>query len=360
MKSFLTINPFDGSRRNFLQKLSSAAPQPGLTPPAARPSERRLPKRGAAPVMCYARVHNEIPLDKQTARRQPRRNSAADHSQRARARASRPSRFTPMPTRARAHVAAADEARLIGPPEAAPAISISTRSSSAARAAGADAIHPGYGFLSERPEFARAVARPGMVFVGPPADVMAALGDKVAARRLAVARRASRWCRGSRRSTWPQREQFAAHVGLSAPGQGGGRWRRPRDARGRRRQPGLPKRAGGGGARGPGGLRRRPRVPREVSRPSAPRRSAGARRPARQSGCARRARLFDSAAPSENHRGVARPRTRRRSARSDGRSGAEARARGRLSQRRHDGVSGRRRRTSTSSKPTRACRSSIR
>lgn len=85
-----------------------------------------------------------------------------------------------------AHVAAADEARLIGPPEASQSYLNIAAIIEAARATGAGAIHPGYGFLSERPEFARAVVEAGIVFVGPPADVMAALGDKVAARRLAA------------------------------------------------------------------------------------------------------------------------------------------------------------------------------
>jgi len=85
-----------------------------------------------------------------------------------------------------AHVAAADDARLIGPPEPSASYLNIEAIIGAAKAAGADAIHPGYGFLSERPEFARAVEASGMVFVGPPADVMASLGDKVAARRIAV------------------------------------------------------------------------------------------------------------------------------------------------------------------------------
>jgi acetyl-CoA/propionyl-CoA carboxylase, biotin carboxylase, biotin carboxyl carrier protein len=57
----------------------------------------------------------------------------------------------------------------------------------AARAVGADAIHPGYGFLSERPAFARACAQAGLAFVGPSAEAMALLGDKVAAKAVAEA-----------------------------------------------------------------------------------------------------------------------------------------------------------------------------
>ncbi len=56
-----------------------------------------------------------------------------------------------------------------------------------AKQAGCDAVHPGYGFLSENPEFAEAVAAAGMTFVGPPPSIMRALGNKVSARELAIA-----------------------------------------------------------------------------------------------------------------------------------------------------------------------------
>jgi len=86
-----------------------------------------------------------------------------------------------------AHVGAADEAIAIGPAEASKSYLNVAAIIAAAKQSGADAIHPGYGFLSERPEFAQAAADAQIVFVGPRPEVMAALGDKVAARRIAVA-----------------------------------------------------------------------------------------------------------------------------------------------------------------------------
>jgi acetyl-CoA carboxylase biotin carboxylase subunit len=86
-----------------------------------------------------------------------------------------------------AHVAAADEAIAIGPAEAAKSYLNIAAIIAAAKKSGADAIHPGYGFLSERPEFGQAAADAQIVFVGPKPDVMSALGNKVAARRIALA-----------------------------------------------------------------------------------------------------------------------------------------------------------------------------
>ncbi|MGF3021448.1 biotin carboxylase N-terminal domain-containing protein [Methylobacterium aquaticum] len=82
------------------------------------------------------------------------------------------------------HVALADEAHGIGPAPAADSYLRIDRILEAARASGAESIHPGYGFLSERPDFAEACAQAGIVFVGPPASAIRAMGLKDAAKAL--------------------------------------------------------------------------------------------------------------------------------------------------------------------------------
>ncbi len=86
-----------------------------------------------------------------------------------------------------AHVREADTASRIGPTPASESYLDIDAILKAAADSGAQAIHPGYGFLSERSEFARAVAEAGLVFVGPSADVMDQMGRKDRARDIAVA-----------------------------------------------------------------------------------------------------------------------------------------------------------------------------
>lgn len=82
------------------------------------------------------------------------------------------------------HVALADQAVCIGGPRAEESYLDGKRIVSAAVATGAQAIHPGYGFLAENPGFASLCKQYGVVFIGPPAEVIASMGDKDCARRL--------------------------------------------------------------------------------------------------------------------------------------------------------------------------------
>ncbi|MGE5243322.1 MAG: acetyl/propionyl/methylcrotonyl-CoA carboxylase subunit alpha [Betaproteobacteria bacterium] len=88
------------------------------------------------------------------------------------------------PDAAAPHVAAADMAVPIGPAAASASYLSAPAIVAAARDSGADAVHPGYGFLSENAGFAGACEEAGLVFVGPPADVIARMGSKIGARRL--------------------------------------------------------------------------------------------------------------------------------------------------------------------------------
>jgi pyruvate carboxylase subunit A len=85
------------------------------------------------------------------------------------------------------HVRYADEALHIGGAPPTESYLVLERIVKAARDCGADAIHPGYGFLSEKPAFPEACTAAGITFIGPPASAMRALGSKIAARKLAVA-----------------------------------------------------------------------------------------------------------------------------------------------------------------------------
>ncbi|MDQ3069643.1 MAG: ATP-grasp domain-containing protein [Acidobacteriota bacterium] len=90
------------------------------------------------------------------------------------------------PDRTAMHARVADEAVALGGTTSAESYLRIDRLIEAARESGADAVHPGYGFLSERSAFARAVAGAGLIFVGPPADVIDRMGAKIEARAIAI------------------------------------------------------------------------------------------------------------------------------------------------------------------------------
>ena len=85
------------------------------------------------------------------------------------------------------HVKMADEAVHIGPSPAAQSYIVIDRILSAVKATGADAVHPGYGFLSENRAFAAALEAAGVVFIGPPSSAIEAMGDKITSKKLAMA-----------------------------------------------------------------------------------------------------------------------------------------------------------------------------
>ena len=83
------------------------------------------------------------------------------------------------------HVALADESVLLGPAPSRESYLVADKILAAAHQTGAQAIHPGYGFLSENEDFARRVEEEGLVFIGPKHYSIAAMGDKIASKKLA-------------------------------------------------------------------------------------------------------------------------------------------------------------------------------
>ncbi len=85
------------------------------------------------------------------------------------------------------HVRYADEAYCIGPAASAESYLRTDKIIAVAKATGAEAIHPGYGFLSENAEFAETLAQAGIVFIGPPSSAIVSMGEKTGARRMMIA-----------------------------------------------------------------------------------------------------------------------------------------------------------------------------
>jgi propionyl-CoA carboxylase alpha chain len=89
------------------------------------------------------------------------------------------------------HVEMADDAVLIGPPPAAQSYLVIEKIVAACKTSGAEAVHPGYGFLSERAAFPTALAAAGIVFIGPNPKAIAAMGDKIESKKAAAAAKVS-------------------------------------------------------------------------------------------------------------------------------------------------------------------------
>src|SRR5664279_2631648 len=89
------------------------------------------------------------------------------------------------------HVAMADSAILIGPPAAAQSYLVIEKIVAACKESGAEAVHPGYGFLSEREAFPKALEAAGIVFIGPNPKAIAAMGDKIESKKAAAAAKVS-------------------------------------------------------------------------------------------------------------------------------------------------------------------------
>src|SRR5450830_1177905 len=198
------------------------------------------------------------------------------------------------------HVREADQAFALGGERSADSYLRVERLLEAARATGADAVHPGYGFLSENADFAQAVLDAGLHWIGPPPEAIRALGSKAGAKALAL-----------------------AHGVPCLPGYAG-EGQRPE--------------------RGPGRLRRRPPADRAGPAAATPCRAAGVCRPPWPRGAPGRARLLGAAAPPEDHRRSPQPRRGPWPASAHGRVRRGPGPGRRLCGRGHGGVSARRRR----------------
>ena len=203
------------------------------------------------------------------------------------------------------HVALADEAVRIGASPAAESYLKIDRVLEAARVTGADAVHPGYGFLSERADFAQACADAGLVFIGPPASAITAMGDKAGAKRRMID------------AGVPCAPGYLGEDQDDAQARGGGRAPRSPAAgqgrRGRRRSRHAARAFARGTAlgarrrpsRGPERFWRRHADARATDRGRKAHRNPGLRRSPRQCDPPRGARLHRAASPAEGHRGGA-------------------------------------------------------
>ena len=204
------------------------------------------------------------------------------------------------------HVGMADESICIGPAPAAESYLNVPAIIAAAEVTDAQAIHPGYGFLSENADFAERVEKSGFIFIGPTADVIRLMGDKVEAIRAMKA--AGVPCvpgsDGPLGDDAVSNAKIARDIGypviIKAAGGGGGRGMRVVHTEAH-----LPNAITMTQQRSESRVRQRSGLHGEIPRESAPRRDPGARRRPGQCDPSRRARLLDAAPSSEGRRGSA-------------------------------------------------------
>ncbi len=199
------------------------------------------------------------------------------------------------------HVKLADESVCIGPPPARDSYLNIPAIVAACEITGADAVHPGYGFLAENARFADILEEHEITFIGPKAEHIRLMGDKIEAKRTAAASRDPlrpgfrRRRAGRRRGAQDRRRDR-----LSGHRQGRGRRGRPRDE-GRAYGPDdLAEAISAAKIEAQDRVRRRFRLSREISRQAAPHRSSGARRHTGARHSPRRTRLLPSASPPES------------------------------------------------------------
>ncbi|HEV2988117.1 MAG TPA: acetyl-CoA carboxylase biotin carboxylase subunit [Candidatus Angelobacter sp.] len=129
--------------------------------------------------------------------------------------------------RAALHVSKADEAYSIGPAPARESYLNSEKIIQVAKRSGAEAIHPGYGFLSENPQFARACSQAGLKFIGPPSSAMETMGSKTRARQAVQAAGVPCVPGSTKGLTYTEAAKLAAQIGfpimIKAAAGGGGK-----------------------------------------------------------------------------------------------------------------------------------------
>ena len=215
------------------------------------------------------------------------------------------------------HVKLADESVCIGPPAAKDSYLNIPAIVAACEITGADAVHPGYGFLSENARFAEILEEHEIAFIGPKAEHIRLMGDKIEAKRTAArlgipAFPAPTARSRTRRRRFGSPSEIGYPVIVKAAAGGGGRGMKVAN-----NPDELADAIGSRAIGGQIGVRRRFRLSGEISRQAAPYRDPGARRRTGRRHPSRRARLLAAAPPPEGLGGRPLPCAQRRAARRD-------------------------------------------